>query len=120
MTDIIALTGLRAFGYHGVLSEEKATGQEFVVDLALHVDTAGAARTDDLADTVDYGALAHAVVAVIEGEPVELIETLAQRIADVVLIDSRVSTVNVVLHKPSAPIPFAFSDVCVKIERSQP
>ena len=107
MTDIIALTGLRAFGYHGVLSEEKATGQEFVVDLALHVDTAGAARTDDLADTVDYGALAHAVVAVIEGEPV-------------VLIDTRVSTVNVVLHKPTAPIPFAFSDVRVEIERSQP
>ena len=64
--------------------------------------------------------MVRAVEFFIEGEPVELIETLAQRIADVVLIDSRVSTVNVVLHKPSAPIPFAFSDVCVKIERSQP
>ena len=120
MNDLITITGIKAFGYHGVFEHEAVNGQDFFVDVELRVNLDKASASDDLKDTVDYGALAHAVVAVIEGEPVELIETLAQRIADVVLIDTRVSTVNVVLHKPTAPIPFAFSDVRVEIERSQP
>ncbi|CAB4858452.1 unannotated protein [freshwater metagenome] len=119
MSDVIALTGLRAFGYHGVLASEKQTGQEFIVDLLLHTDIQRAASTDNLADTIDYAALAHAVVTVVEGEPVDLIETLAQRIADVVLIDSRVLSVKVVLHKPSAPIPHEFDDVRIEIDRSR-
>ena len=117
--DLIALTGLRARGYHGVLSHEKVDGQEFVVDLELRTDTTVAAASDDLADTIDYGSLAQTVVAVIEGEPVDLIEALAQRIADVVLIDDRVASVRVVLHKPQAPIPLDFLDVSVTIERSR-
>lgn len=118
-SDVIALAGLRAHGYHGVLAHEKAEGQVFVVDLELRTDTRAAAASDDLADTIDYGTLALAVVAVIQGEPVDLIETLAQRIADVVLIDLRVESVCVVLHKPQAPIPFAFDDVAVTIERTR-
>jgi 7,8-dihydroneopterin aldolase/epimerase/oxygenase len=116
---VIALTGLRVRGYHGVLAHEREEGQEFVVDLELRTDTRAAATSDALADTIDYGAVAQAVAAVVAGEPVDLIETLAQRIADVVLIDPRVESVTVVLHKPKAPIPLTFDDVSLRIERSR-
>jgi dihydroneopterin aldolase len=117
--DAIELTGIRAFGYHGVLEHERADGQEFVVDVRLDVDTAPAAASDQLIDTVDYATLAQAVVRVIEGEPVDLIETLAQQIADAVLIDPRVQAVRVRVHKPQAPIPVRVEGVSVTIQRSR-
>ncbi len=117
--DTIELTGIRAFGYHGVLEHERTDGQEFAVDLRLDVDTALAASSDQLADTVDYAAVAQAVVRVIEGEPVDLIETLAHTIADVVLIDPRVQAVQVRVHKPQAPIPVRVDGVSVSIKRSR-
>ncbi|WP_460775599.1 dihydroneopterin aldolase [Microbacterium sp. GXF7504] len=120
MTDRIILTGLRGFGYHGVYEHEKREGQDFVVDVELSLDLRPAAASDDVADTVHYGELAEAVVAVIEGEPVDLIETLAARIADAVLADRRVDAVRVTVHKPGAPITVPFTDVTVSIERSRP
>jgi len=89
----------------------------FVVDVELTVDTRAAARTDDLADTVDYGSLADRLVAVVEGEPVQLIETLAARLAQVCLDDERVISTRVTVHKPAAPIPHAFGDVAVTVVR---
>jgi dihydroneopterin aldolase len=118
--DEIALTGVRAVGHHGVYPDERRDGQEFVVDLTLHLPTAAAAASDDVADTVHYGELAERVVAVVEGEPVNLLETLAQRIADAVLADARVQDVVVTVHKPSAPITVPFGDVSVTIRRSRP
>ncbi len=120
MTDVVELRGLRARGTHGVLAAERVLGQVFVVDLALHVDTRRAAASDDLADAVDYGAVALQVHAVISGEPVDLVETLAQRVADAVLADPRVRAVDVAVHKPSAPVTVAFDDVVVHITRSSP
>lgn len=120
MTDVVGLRGLRAKGRHGWFEFETRDGQEFVVDVDLMVDTAPAAASDDLADTVDYGVIGTAVVAVIEGEPVRLIESLAQRIADVCLVDARVATVRVTVHKPGAPLTVAFADVTLTIERSRP
>lgn len=117
--DIITLTGLRGYGYHGVFAHERREGQEFTVDVALHVDMRQAAASDDLADTVDYGAVSEAVVAVITGEPVNLIETLGQRIADTVLAFDGVQTVTVTLHKPHAPITVPFEDVTITIRRGQ-
>lgn len=117
MNDVIRLTGLTVHGYHGVFPEERENGQPFVVDLEVRTDTRAAADTDDLADTVDYGALAQAVADVIAGEPRQLIETLARHIADVVLRDDRIASVKVTVHKPRAPIPLAFDDVAVEIER---
>lgn len=117
--DRITLKGLRARGRHGVLPAERELGQEFVVDATLFLDTAPAAATDDLARTVDYGELALALVKVVEGEPVELIETLAQRLADVCLAAELVQAVEVSVHKPAAPIPSPFDDVVVTIERSR-
>ena len=117
MSDRIALRGLRAVGHHGVYAEEREKGQPFVVDVVLDVDTHAAASSDEVTDTVHYGELALRVVAVVEGEPVNLIETLAQRIADVCLDDDRVDAVEVTVHKPEAPVGVEFSDVAVSIVR---
>ncbi|WP_144794651.1 dihydroneopterin aldolase [Microbacterium paludicola] len=117
--DTITLTGLTVFGRHGVFAHERENGQDFIIDLRLHLSLADAAASDDVADTVHYGELAEHVAAVVGGEPVDLIETLAQRIADVVLDDDRVGQVEVTVHKPHAPIPLTFTDVSVTIRRSR-
>ncbi len=118
-TDRITLTGVRAFGYHGVYADEKREGQEFVVDAALSLSLRRAAETDDVVDTVHYGELAERLVAVVEGEPVDLIETLAQRLADAALDDARVDAVTITVHKPQAPITVPFGDVAVTITRGR-
>jgi dihydroneopterin aldolase len=117
MSDLITLTGLRVFGRHGVLEQERRDGQDFLVDVTLTVDTRPAAATDDLAATVDYGHLADALVAVVAGEPVALLETLADRLAQVCLRDDRVISARVTVHKPSAPIRHPFTDVSVTVVR---
>jgi dihydroneopterin aldolase len=117
MSDLIALTGLRVRGHHGVLPQERRDGQEFVVDAVLTLDTREAAATDDLSRTVDYGVLASRLAAVVAGEPVDLIETLAARLAEVCCADPRVISARVTVHKPSAPIPLAFDDVAVTVVR---
>ncbi|MBX6371832.1 MAG: 2-amino-4-hydroxy-6-hydroxymethyldihydropteridine diphosphokinase [Acidothermus sp.] len=118
--DRIELRGLRVRGRHGVYPQEREEGQEFVVDVSLFVDTADAAATDDLARTPDYGEMARRIAAVVSGEPVDLLETLAERIAAVCLADPRVSGCAVNVHKPHAPIPLAFDDVVVAVQRSRP
>jgi dihydroneopterin aldolase len=119
-TDRIALTGLRVRGNHGVFDHERADGQEFVVDVVLETDTRPAAASDDLVDTVDYGKLAVGLADVVGGEPVDLLETLVARLADVCLADSRVRAAEVTVHKPQAPIPLSFDDVSVTIRRERP
>jgi 7,8-dihydroneopterin aldolase/epimerase/oxygenase len=113
VSDRITLTGLTAFGRHGVFEFEREQGQDFVVDVTLELDLATAAYSDDVKDTVHYGELAAALVGVVEGEPVNLIETLAGRLLDVCLADARVSAATVTVHKPQAPISHAFADVSV-------
>ena len=117
MSDRIALTGLRVRGHHGVLPEERRDGQDFLVDVVLHLDLRPAGASDDLADTVHYGELAHALAAVVAGEPVDLLEALAQRLADVCLSDGRVERAEVTVHKPQAPVPLEFADVSVRVVR---
>jgi dihydroneopterin aldolase len=119
VTDRIVVRGIRATGFHGVYAEERASGQPFVVDVVLHVDLAPAAGSDDVADTVHYGELAKQVVAVVEGDPVNLVETLAQRVADVALAHDLVERVEVTVHKPEAPVGVPVDDVAVTIERSR-
>jgi 7,8-dihydroneopterin aldolase/epimerase/oxygenase len=115
--DEIALTGLRVRGFHGVFAHERRDGQDFVVDVVLRLDTRPAAASDDVADTVHYGELAEEVAAIVAGDPVDLIETLAQRIADAALGRPGVRSARVTVHKPQAPIPLAFADVSVTITR---
>lgn len=118
--DRIVVTGIRGHGRHGVFDHERRDGQEFAVDVELEVGTTAAARSDDLADTVDYGQVAIAVHALIVGEPVDLVETLAERIADACLAFGGVHAVTVTVHKPSAPIPVPFDDVQLRIRRTAP
>lgn len=117
MSDRLTLRGLRVRGNHGVLASERREGQEFVVDAELVVDTREAAAADDLAATVDYAGLAERLAAVVAGEPVGLIETLAARLAEVCTADPRVISARVTVHKPHAPIPLPFDDVAVTVER---
>lgn len=119
MIDTITLKGLRARGYHGVLPAERALGQEFVIDAMLSLDTRGAAEDDDLGKTVDYGALALELTAIVEGVPVNLIETLADRLAAACLRYPIVDAVQISVHKPAAPIPLTFDDVVVTVSRSR-
>jgi dihydroneopterin aldolase len=118
--DRLAVTGIEAFGHHGVLDVERRDGQVFVADLVLVLDTRAAARSDDLQDTVDYGSLVGKVKNAIESDPVDLIERLAQRLADICLEDPRVRRAEVTLHKPGAPIEATFTDVTLTITRTRP
>lgn len=119
MTDRLAITGVEVFAHHGVFEHERRDGQRFVIDLVLGVDTSAAAAGDDLKDAVDYGKVVSDVVASATSEPVDLIETLAQRLADVVLRDARVEWVEMTVHKPHAPIEATFEDVALTITRSR-
>jgi dihydroneopterin aldolase len=119
MTDELAVLGIECYGHHGVFAFERREGQAFVIDLALGVDTTPAAASDDLRDTVDYGSLVAAVKAAVETDPVDLIESLAQRIADVCLLDGRVEWARVTVHKPDAPIEATFRDVALTITRKR-
>jgi dihydroneopterin aldolase len=117
MFDRIEIRGLRGIGHHGVFEHERREGQEFRVDVVLFVDTRPAAASDDLADTVDYGSVSTDVHAIITGDPVDLIETLATRISDACLAHDGVRSVEVAVHKPNAPITVPFDDVIVRIRR---
>jgi dihydroneopterin aldolase len=102
-----------------VFPQERKEGQTFVVDLVLGLDTRPAAADDDLTKTVHYGVVAEEVVAVVRGEPVDLIETLAERIAQQCLKHEAVREVEVTVHKPGAPITVPFDDVTITISRSR-
>jgi 7,8-dihydroneopterin aldolase/epimerase/oxygenase len=118
--DRITLTGLEVFAHHGALPHERELGQRFVVDVALDLDLATAARSDDLGDTVDYGHLAARVVDVVAGEACDLLEAVAGRVADVCIEDARVAGVEVTIHKPHAPLPVVAREVAVTLRRARP
>ena len=115
--DRVAVLGIAGTGHHGVFDHEKRDGQPFVVDVTLAVDTRAAAAADDLARTVNYGEVAAAVLAVIEGPAYDLVETVAQQVADACLAFDGVVAVEVAVHKPEAPVGVPFRDVVVTIVR---
>lgn len=117
--DHLTLTGLRASAFHGVFEHERQDGQDFLIDVVVWLDVRAAAHGDDLDKTIHYGVLAEEVVASVERDPVDLIETVAERIAQVVLAHAAAERVRVTLHKPSAPITVPFTDVSITIERSR-
>lgn len=120
MGDRIELRGIEAYAHHGVYDHEQADGQRFLIDLVIEADLSAAGASDDLDHTIDYGALAAAVHEVSVNERWNLIERLAQRIAETALeLDPRIETVAVTVHKPDAPIPLTFDDVAVTLERSR-
>lgn len=117
--DLIRLSGVRARGFHGVFEHERRDGQDFVVDVVLSVDLTRAGASDDLRDTVHYGEVAADIVAIVEGEPYDLIERLAEQIATVVLARPLVEAVEVTVHKPQAPVGVPFGDVEVVLRRAK-
>ena len=117
MSDEVTVTGIQGKGRHGVFDFEKHDPQTFVVDLVMRVDVAKAAESDRLSDTADYGLVVADVMEIIQGPSVNLIETLAEKIAAAVLRDRVIESVKVTVHKPEAPIPTPFGDVKVTIER---
>ncbi|MDP3208627.1 MAG: dihydroneopterin aldolase [Rhodoglobus sp.] len=117
--DEITLTGLRASAFHGVLEQERRTGQVFLIDVTVFLPLKDAAATDDLDHTIHYGELAEEIVAAVEGDPVDLIETVAERVAGVVLAHDLAVMTKVTVHKPSAPIAVPFDDVSVTIIRGR-
>ena len=117
--DRLSLTGLRVFGRHGVFDHERRDGQDFVVAAVLLLDPGPPTASDDLADAVDYGTLAQRLAAVVGGDPMNLIETLADRLAQVCLTDDRVTEAQITVHKPGAPIPLTFDDVAVTVVRTR-
>ena len=119
MSDMIRITGIRAAGFHGVYAAERERGQEFVVDVTMHTETSPAAHVDDIAHTVDYAAVAAEVAALVAGDPVNLIETLAERIARRVLARDFVTSVDVTVHKPQADLGVSTDDVSVTIHRER-
>lgn len=117
--DTLRVTGIEVFAHHGVFASERRDGQTFRVDLALGVDTAAAAASDDLSRTVDYGALVSDVVDAVASDPVDLIETVAERVAGVCLAREAVLWAEVTIHKPHAPIEATFEDVALTITRTR-
>ena len=117
--DRITVSGLTAHGFHGVYPAEREHGQIFRADAVLEVDTAPAAAEDDLARTVNYAELAQQLHAVLAGEPVDLLETLAQRLADVALANPLVDAVEITVHKPDADLGVPAADVTVAIRRER-
>lgn len=119
VADRIELRGLTVRGNHGVFEHERRDGQDFVVDITVWIDLREAAASDELGDTYDYGVLAQRAAGIIAGPARNLIETVAAEIAEDVMTDSRVHAVEVVVHKPQAPIPLTFTDVAVVARRSR-
>ncbi len=120
MSDRIVITGIEAFAHHGVLPHERMIGQRFLADVAMEVDLSRAGQSDELQDTIDYGLVATSVRNVMQGGPFNLVEALAEKIAEVVFLDPRVTAVDIVVHKPGAPISLPFGDVRVEIRRTRP
>ncbi len=118
--DRLTITGLRVRGRHGVFEEERASGQDFVVDAVLWLDTSAAAAADDLTLTADYGAIAGRLAGIVAGEPVALIETLAARLAGECLTDAAVREVEITVHKPQAPVGVPVADIAVTVRRGRP
>ena len=117
--DTIAVRGITAHAHHGVYDWERERGQTFRVDAVLELDTAPAAAGDDLDRTVNYAELAQRLHAVLTGEPVNLLETLAQRLADVCLGDPLVDAAEITVHKPEAALGVPSDDVTVTIRRTR-
>ena len=120
MGDKIYLTGISGFAFHGVYPEERRQGQKFIVDLIVDVDLYSAAKSDELRDSVDYSDIATVAHQELVGEPCNLIESVAQRIAEKILRDfDQANSIKVTVHKPDAPVGISLTDIAVEIERSR-
>ena len=119
MSDFIEIKGISGFGYHGLFEHERQNGQSFAVDVKLELLNKKASKSDDIDDAADYSEVAKLVYAHIVGEPVNLIEHLAQLIAQEILDIFPLKSVEVVVHKANAPVGLPVGDIAVRIKRSR-
>jgi dihydroneopterin aldolase len=120
MSDVMFLTGLLIHAHHGVMEHEARVGQRFILDLELSLDLADAARSDKLADTVSYAAIAETATRAFTAQSHKLVESAAGAVADAVLAAfARAASVKVTVHKPHAPIAATFADVGVTLIRTR-
>jgi dihydroneopterin aldolase len=118
--DTIELTGVEVWANHGVMEHEADLGQRYVIDVRVHLELRAAIRSDDLADTVDYGGLSSLVVHSFGQPRARLVESVAGRVADAVLAhDERIEAVDVAVHKPSAPLTVPVRDVVIRLHRTR-
>jgi 7,8-dihydroneopterin aldolase/epimerase/oxygenase len=118
MADLIRISGIKAFGYHGVFETERANGQDFFVDIELEVDLTRASVSDEVKDTINYAEVTDIVVEEITTNPVSLIEKLAGRIAERIKATfAQAARVTVTVHKPQAPVTAEVKDISVTISR---
>lgn len=115
--DEIAITGIRGFGYHGLFEDEKKNGQEFIVDIRMEKELSLAGSTDRIDATIDYGKVAVRVKELIESDSFNLIERLAEVIAEQIKSEFSVTSIEVTVHKPHAPVEIEFDDISVTIKR---
>lgn len=120
VTDTISITGLRLKGYHGVFDSEKQDGQEFVIDLDVHLDLSRAGESDDLSHTLDYSVLVDQVAKRVTGAPVDLIEKLANDILEIVWSHPQPTRAVATVHKPQAPVGHPVGDIAVTLDRERP
>lgn len=118
----ISITGLRVFAHHGVFDFERQNGQDFYIDASIWIDGDKAAFSDDLNHTAHYGDLAKGLVELTKNDPVDLLETLAQRLLDYALNfgGGKVLKAKITIHKPGAPIPYEFEDVSITVKAKRP
>ena len=119
MSDYIEIHGIAGFGYHGLFDHERKIGQSFAVDVKLELKNKRAGKSDLIADAVDYSEVIAVVHGFIVGEPVNLIERLAQLIASELLDTFPIKSVEVVVHKANALVGFPVGDIAVRIRRSK-
>ncbi|NEU32570.1 dihydroneopterin aldolase [bacterium LRH843] len=118
--DKIYMNELMFYGYHGVFSEERKLGQRYIVDLTLELDLASAGVSDNLSETIDYGEAYGRVKEIVEGEPYQLIESVAEKVSTELLSAfNRLQACTVKVTKPDPPIPGHYRSVAVEITRSR-
>ncbi|MGE6632297.1 dihydroneopterin aldolase [Bacillus sp. NPDC077027] len=118
--DKVYVDGMEFYGYHGVFQEENKLGQRFRVDLTASLDLSKAGKTDDLNETINYAELYHICKDIVEGEPVNLVETLTERIANQVLVSfPTVQECTVKVIKPDPPIPGHYRSVAIEMTRTR-
>lgn len=119
MTDVIHLSGLEFFAHHGVFERERQNGQRFIVDADIEWDGSVAAQSDNLADTLDYAAVAVAIRDAVVGEPVDLLEALALRVMKAIFVFDKAQAVSLTLHKPDVEMPVDIAGVSITVYRKR-
>ena len=117
--DTIKITGIKTFGYHGVFENEKSSGQEFLVDIEYKYETKETIEKDAIELAIDYAAVISQVKSIVEIGSKNLIETVADQIANELLNNFKINWIKVTLHKPHAPVDISFKDISVIVERSK-